>query len=469
MDTMVIATAVFLTFCCGLSWLIYLRAENGSITDVISVAWIGYFVFVPLAMYLTVKLNPDRGFEDGAARMITVLVVGTLAYMAGLHLTRGRMIAKILPRPAPVLGSAAIWFMWLFSIVVLLICFFVTGEVSGAAAPIQGAAMSASIGVLTLLPIMVVIGYKGHYGTKLLMVGTMIAIVSIVVSFYFSRRPLLGVIAAGGMLFYRVKLMRRPRAVRAMFIAITFTGALLALMFISATRGRRFYGSGAPVAEAFSIEPIMGMMSGVTINYQVLEFTFEEIPRNHGYLWGSGIVNMLLFFVPRAIWPSKPISSGAVITSLWFGTDLSVTNVPNTFFGEMYMNFAVIGAIAGLFLAGAIVRGLNTFLRRESGNLVLWTAWFLISPDFAAEWRGDLTGMTVQAFLRIVFFVGLAWLAARLFRSTTTAIGMGDLDRPPASVAPSARGSPTYWEGPPPNAAQRPTPRSARSGTRPNA
>lgn len=31
------------------------------------------------------------------------------------------------------------------------------------------------------------------------------------------------------------------------------------------------------------------------------------------------------------------------------------------------------------------------------------------------EWRGDLTSMTVQGFLRVVFFLGMAWLLGKAF------------------------------------------------------
>jgi hypothetical protein len=158
------------------------------------------------------------------------------------------------------------------------------------------------------------------------------------------------------------------------------------------------------------------MLGGATGCYELLEFTMQEFPGNHSYLLGSGFVPAFLFFIPRSIWPDKPIASGGVITDLYYHTTTPTNNIPNTIVGEMYMNFGVFGVFFGLLLIGMIVRGINTFLRRESNSMVVWPAWLLIVPDFATEWRGDFTSITVQAFLRVSVFIGMAWLGAKVLK-----------------------------------------------------
>jgi len=62
----------------------------------------------------------------------------------------------------------------------------------------------------------------------------------------------------------------------------------------------------------------------------------------HGITWGNQILGNLLFFVPRKIWSTKPIGSGATIA-----TDLgwNFTNVSCPYIAEGYINFGILGVV----------------------------------------------------------------------------------------------------------------------------
>ncbi|MDE5660832.1 MAG: hypothetical protein K2I28_08090 [Muribaculaceae bacterium] len=65
--------------------------------------------------------------------------------------------------------------------------------------------------------------------------------------------------------------------------------------------------------------------------------------------YGYQLLGPLLFFVPRAWWPGKPIGSGAVLVDSHHG---SFNNVSMPYFGEGYVNFGFIGVLAfALFLS----------------------------------------------------------------------------------------------------------------------
>lgn len=65
--------------------------------------------------------------------------------------------------------------------------------------------------------------------------------------------------------------------------------------------------------------------------------------------YGYQLLGVLFFFVPRSIWPSKPIGSGYTIAheNNYFYDNLSMN-----FFGEGYINFGVIGVVLFALLLG---------------------------------------------------------------------------------------------------------------------
>ncbi len=68
---------------------------------------------------------------------------------------------------------------------------------------------------------------------------------------------------------------------------------------------------------------------------------------SQGITWGKQLATVLLFFVPRSIWPSKSVGSGALVNKLEHS---DFTNFSSTFIAEGYINFGILGSI--LFIAG---------------------------------------------------------------------------------------------------------------------
>jgi hypothetical protein len=99
-------------------------------------------------------------------------------------------------------------------------------------------------------------------------------------------------------------------------------------------------------------------------------YTAVEIVRVHSVQWGHQLLGALLFFVPSAIWTSKPLATGIFIGdylintySMWF------TNLSAPIVAEGYLDFGVLGV---LFYAGAIALAatfLNKLALRNGGWL----------------------------------------------------------------------------------------------------
>lgn len=58
--------------------------------------------------------------------------------------------------------------------------------------------------------------------------------------------------------------------------------------------------------------------------------------------WGYQLIGNILFFIPRSIWPSKPIGSGAMIATF---LNWPFSNVSMPYIGEGYINFGLVGVI----------------------------------------------------------------------------------------------------------------------------
>ena len=215
--------------------------------------------------------------------------------------------------------------------------------------------------------------------------------------------------------FYREKVIRRPLAVRLAFLGVILGSGLVLGQVLAATRGARL-GIVNEQGDAFGNAALRQFMGGIQINWVVYEYIIDQFPESRPYLMGSGYVPAFLFWIPRSIWPDKPDASGWVITQMYYNESRPENNLAPIFIGEAYCNFGVLGVVVVLFITGKFVRLLNTYLVTNSHNQVLWLAWLLASPDFASEWRGDFTSMTVQGLLRVIVFLGLALLMGTLFR-----------------------------------------------------
>src|SRR4030095_14960345 len=127
----------------------------------------------------------------------------------GFYVTRGRWLANRLPVPRPTLSMSEIWFMWLVSATMLGLTVAASPIVPAGLATVSRGIFDISVGAATLLSVMVLVSYRGQWATKIIMILTLIATISIIVLMYFSKRPLAGIVLAAGAYYYRTHLMKR--------------------------------------------------------------------------------------------------------------------------------------------------------------------------------------------------------------------------------------------------------------------
>jgi len=400
----------------------YLWLERGSFLDPVAVSWAGYIFFIPVAMIGVGVLYPERDTVSYGAMGCVLMVLGTLTYTLGLYAGKAIRFSWRLPSPRPKISKAQIWVALLISAAIyplfpLLMPLLV--EIAGGSA---GTVLYDTMFSITLISVIGLVMLRDSPISRILMGAVAVAACVAIMWTIWSRRPLAGVLIATVGLFYHFRIAGRSKITKFLY----FGGLVMAVLFLSiyldATRAARFYGGAARSLETFSSENLHGFFAGVEMNYRVYEFTLQQIPAQHPYLYGSGYVPGICWF-PRVLWPSKPFGTGFVTSQLWYGKEVLETNLGLPTMGEAYANFGIPGILVILFLIGRIVRILNTYLQIHYDNVIAWAAWLMIVPDVATEWRGDFTSMTSQALLRLLGFLAVMWIAgwlapARSARST---------------------------------------------------
>ena len=104
--------------------------------------------------------------------------------------------------------------------------------------------------------------------------------------------------------------------------------------------------------------------------------------------YGYQLLGSIFFFIPRLIWPSKPVGSGA---QLAINQDYFFANISMPLVGEAYINFGVLGIFFVPLLLGVTIRKLDTgFWNSQYRNSDLELFYIYLLGYFTFILRGDL-------------------------------------------------------------------------------
>jgi hypothetical protein len=134
--------------------------------------------------------------------------------------------------------------------------------------------------------------------------------------------------------------------------------------------------------------------------FQIVSYT-TLYTAEKGYSWGYQTLLPIFFWVPRSLWPGKPIGTSDVVGE--FAGFYSI-NVSSPLWTEGYINFGLIGVILFLYFFGRAARVCDHYLSSLTIKSAFQT---IISSYFAANTlillRGDLTSGTMYLQMIIVF------------------------------------------------------------------
>lgn len=151
------------------------------------------------------------------------------------------------------------------------------------------------------------------------------------------------------------------------------------------------------------------LMTGHYDAFQMFLNALKTDSPNYGY----GLLGVLLFFIPRSFWPTKPDDSGREIANL---LGLSHNNVSMPIFGELYLNFSYIGIILSGLLLGFIIKRFD--LNFKSLQLIPLNigllVFFQITGFIVIILRGGLLS-EFSFFLSVLFTWIIIYFDKRLF------------------------------------------------------
>lgn len=156
--------------------------------------------------------------------------------------------------------------------------------------------------------------------------------------------------------------------------------------------------SGTARQVAINIENLPG-----DYNFDAFQMLFYTTvyTENKGYTLGNQLLLPAFFWVPRSIWPSKPIGSPDIVAA---NANFGSLNVSSPLWAEGYINFGILGVFLFLFLFGRAARLGDNSLTNLSVRSPFAS---IISSFFAANTfillRGDLTSGTMYLQMIVLF------------------------------------------------------------------
>lgn len=187
-----------------------------------------------------------------------------------------------------------------------------------------------------------------------------------------------------GILIIVVKKTRNPH----IFKILLFIGVLLIFPAVNVFRNNTVedvikYGINLQsVSDAF--------LEGDYDAYSMLVRSIIYVNR-HGSTLGYQLLGNILFFIPRTVWPSKPIGSGAMIANVlgW-----KFTNVSCPYIGEGYINFGILGVVIFAIILGIITKLADSsyrYVKKNNKNITFIDIVYPFSIGFLFFiLRGDL-------------------------------------------------------------------------------
>lgn len=197
---------------------------------------------------------------------------------------------------------------------------------------------------------------------------------------------------------------------RKSFFNLAIIGGVVAAIFLFPLSDitRRAAGAGAlPQTESVWRMISTKDYDQFTMLANTLGFTADE-----GLTWGHQLLGALLFWVPRVIWPNKPLDSGVEV-GLWMNS--ANVNLSSPLWAEAWINFGVAGVILVFAALGLLGRRLDSGF--GAGALNAGSVGYLGVSIFSGYMFILLRGSLLQSMGRLVVLaLAIAFLTTALKR-----------------------------------------------------
>lgn len=156
--------------------------------------------------------------------------------------------------------------------------------------------------------------------------------------------------------------------------------------------------------------PLDSLTTGDFDAFAQLVNTFE-LANTQGLALGRQLLGVLLFWVPRQVWPDKPIDTGVLLAEF---KGYGFTNLSAPLWSEWYLNFGWVGLIVGMLAIGYLLRRADERSENQLAATGLPTVLGCVLPFYLLiVYRGSL----LQATANLVVLLLASWWVTRPARA----------------------------------------------------
>lgn len=141
---------------------------------------------------------------------------------------------------------------------------------------------------------------------------------------------------------------------------VTIIGGVVAAIFLFPLSDitRRTAGAGV----SLQADSVWQMISTKDYDQFTMLANTLGFTRDEGFTWGYQLLGAVLFWVPRVIWPTKPLDSGVEVGQ-WMSS--ANVNLSSPLWAEAWINFGAVGVVLAFALLGLLSRRLDAGFRPD--------------------------------------------------------------------------------------------------------
>jgi len=143
-----------------------------------------------------------------------------------------------------------------------------------------------------------------------------------------------------------------------------------------------------------------------------LEQVLAAVPASRSYVGGLSFLSPFVAFVPREWWPNKPTTAWAYMAG--YSTIFAASpNAAFSFWGELYLNFGMIGVLLGSLLAGIVAQRWFSFYLAYRHSVPITLLYYMSLAAFAFTVRGDFQAAMTPTIYPMAIVLLLLFMSRR--------------------------------------------------------
>ena len=150
--------------------------------------------------------------------------------------------------------------------------------------------------------------------------------------------------------------LRKPIRGRTLVLLVIPALCVVSLAFYFKDYGFKTQSIEAQYSDRPTWEAVVDPLLDRSYQFDAVTMIVNKTRSVDDYRLGSTFEDLLWFYVPRQLWPDKPVSFGYSFGPEFFPGASSTASYAPSMVGELYLDFGLIGVAGGFYLFGILLR-----------------------------------------------------------------------------------------------------------------